>query len=273
MSGRNWFITGCSRGFGLALARTALDHGDHVIACARRAEDVQWALGEGNNILVLDLDVTCEEQIEAGVETALAKFGHIDILVNNAGHGLIGAIEETSTDEARAIFDVNVIGLIAVTRAVLPSMRQRGKGHILNISSAGGYTGSPGWAVYGATKWAVEGLTESMAMELAEFGIKVTAIALDSYGTGFMKAAWRAKAEIGAYAKTAGRARAMAETPGAYGQKDIGPAAEVVYRVTLEEDPPLNLPVGQFALKIGQSAASRFGRDLDRWASLSAAAG
>lgn len=273
MSGRNWFITGCSRGFGLALARTALDHGDRVVASARRAADVRAALGEAGDCLVLELDVTREEQIRAGVQEALKRYGHIDILVNNAGHGLVGAIEETSDDEARAIFDVNVIGLIAVTRAVLPSMRERRKGHIVNVSSAGGYIGSPGWGVYGATKWAVEGLTESMAMELAEFGIKATAVALDSYDTGFMKSAQRAKAEIGAYTQTAGTARAMAEQPLAYGQKSIRPAAEVVYRATLEAEPPLNLPVGQFALNIGKSVAARFGRDLDRWASLSAAAG
>jgi len=273
MSGRNWFITGCSRGFGLALAQVALDHGDRVVASARRAADVRTALGDGENILVLELDVTREDQIEHGVEQALTQFGHIDILVNNAGRGLIGAIEETSVAEARAIFDVNVIGLIAVTRALLPSMRARRKGHVVNVSSAGGYTGSPGWGVYGATKWAVEGLTESMSMELAEFGIKATAVALDSYGTGLMDAAQRAKQEIAAYAQTSGMARTMAGTPGAYGQKDIKPAAEVVYRVTLEDQPPLSLPVGQFALNIGQSVASRFGRDLDRWASLSAAAG
>jgi NAD(P)-dependent dehydrogenase (short-subunit alcohol dehydrogenase family) len=273
MSARNWFITGCSRGFGLALAKAVLDHGDRVVASARRAADVRAALGHADDVLVLELDVTRDDQIDAGVAEALARFGHVDILVNNAGHGLIGAIEETSTAEARAIFDVNVIGLIAVTRAILPSMRQRRSGHIINVSSAGGYTGSPGWGVYGATKWAVEGLTESMAMELAEFGIKVTSVALDSYGTDFMVAARRAEAEIGAYAQTAGTARAMAEKPGAYGQKAIGPAAEVVYRLSLETEPPLNLPVGQFALGIGRTAATRFGSDLDRWASLSAAAG
>lgn len=265
---RVWLITGCSRGFGLALAKVALEHGNRVIATARHREDIPMELKSSKDVFTVDLDVTQEDQISDAVRVSLEAFGNIDILVNNAGYGMIGAIEETTREEVRAIFDVNVLGLISVTRAVLPAMRARQCGHIINVSSAAGYGASPGWGVYGATKWAVEGLSQTMALELGSFGIKVSAVALDSYDTGFMKASHRTATQIEAYAKISAVARLMAARAGSYGQKDVRRAADIVFRATLENEVPLNLPVGSLALRVGRAAVSRFSDDLERWAEL-----
>jgi NAD(P)-dependent dehydrogenase (short-subunit alcohol dehydrogenase family) len=270
---RNWFITGSSRGFGLALARAALAHGDRVVASARNAADVERALASDDNLMIAELDVTDDGEIADAAASALDRFGHIDILVNNAGFGMIGAIEETARAETSAILDVNVSGLVATTRAFLPSMRQRGSGHIINVSSAGGYTGSPGWGVYGATKWAVEGLTETMAMELAGFGIRVTAVALDSYATGFMDAAHHTAEQNDVYAATSGMSRQLAAKPGGFGQKDVGLAAEAVYRATCEADPPLHLPIGELALTVARATTAQRQREIERWAALSSSGG
>lgn len=265
---RVWLITGCSGGFGLALAKVALDHGDRVIATARRCENIPLELKSSKNVITADLDVTLEYQVLNAVRVALETFGHIDILVNSAGYGMIGAIEETTREEMRAIFDVNVHGLISVTRAVLPAMRSRRCGHIVNVSSAAGYAASPAWGIYGATKWAVEGLSQTLALELRDFGIKVSSVALDSYDTGFMQSAHRTSTEIEAYAKISGVARSMADRAGAYGQKDVRRAANIVFRASLEKEAPLNLPVGSLALRVGRASVSRFSDDLERWAAL-----
>src|SRR5262245_41590464 len=160
-------ITGASRGFGLEITRAALDRGDSVVAAARDPQAVERAFGGHENLLPVALDVTKESQVQDAVRAAVARFGQIDILVNNAGRGLVGAVEETSSEEVRSAFAVNVEGLLAVTRAVLPSMRKRRSGRILNLSSVGGFSSWPGWGIYCATKFAVEGLSEAMHAELA----------------------------------------------------------------------------------------------------------
>ena len=134
-----WFITGASRGFGLEIARAVLERGDAVVAAARDPKVVEIALGQRDKLLSVELDVTDERQAQASVRAALARFGQIDVLVNNAGRGLLGAVEEASAEEIRSVFAVNVDGLLNVTRAVLPSMRERRSGRILNLSAAGGF--------------------------------------------------------------------------------------------------------------------------------------
>src|SRR5437870_3526456 len=141
-----WFITGASRGFGLEIARAALERGDAVVAAARDPQVVERALGRREQLLTVELDVTDERQAQAAVSAALARFGQIDVLVNNAGRGLLGAIEEASAEEVRSVFAVNIDGLLNVTRAVLPSMRERRSGRILNLSSVGGFSAWPGGA-------------------------------------------------------------------------------------------------------------------------------
>ena len=164
-----WFITGASRGFGLEIARAVLERGDAVVAAARDPKVVEITLGQRDKLLSVELDVTDERQAQASVRAALARFGQIDVLVNNAGRGLLGAVEEASAEEIRSVFAVNVDGLLNVTRAVLPSMRERRSGRILNLSAAAGFGAWPGWGVYCATKFAVEGLSEALRAELLPF--------------------------------------------------------------------------------------------------------
>ena len=158
-----WFITGASRGFGLEITREALGRGDSVVATARDPQAVLDAIPDADDrLLAVALDVGEPAQISAAVDAAIARFGRIDALINNAGRGLVGSVEETSDAEARAIFDVNVFGLLAITRAVLPHMRAQRSGLVVNLSSVGGFVAWPGWGVYAATKFAVEAISEAM---------------------------------------------------------------------------------------------------------------
>jgi NAD(P)-dependent dehydrogenase (short-subunit alcohol dehydrogenase family) len=166
---RTWFITGASRGFGALIAQEALEKGDAVVATARDPKSVTKRLGNHPNLLAVALDVTQEAQAHAAAKAAVERFGRIDILVNNAGYGLLGAVEEASAEEIEAVYRTNVFGLLAVTRAVLPHMRQQRSGRVLNISSVGGYRGFAGWGIYCSTKFAVEGLSEALAQELAHW--------------------------------------------------------------------------------------------------------
>ncbi len=157
---RTWFITGASRGFGALVAKEALNAGDAVVATARNPQHVIDALGDHPNLLAVALDVTNEAQAFEAAGAAVKRFGRIDVLLNNAGYGLLGAVEEAAASEVESVFRTNVFGLLNVTRAVLPHMRRQRSGHVINISSIGGYGSYPGWGVYCATKFAVEGLTE-----------------------------------------------------------------------------------------------------------------
>ncbi|GAB2445557.1 oxidoreductase [Streptomyces incanus] len=184
-----WFITGASRGFGREIARQALDRGDNVVATARRPEAVSPALpGYGDRLLPLALDVTDEAQARAATATAVETFGEIDVLVNNAGRGLLGAVEEASDAAVRAVYDTNVFGLLNVSRAVLPVMRRRRSGRVLNFSSLGGFSSSAGFGIYCSTKFAVEGISEAMHAELAPLGIEVTLVEPGYFRTDFLDA-------------------------------------------------------------------------------------
>jgi NAD(P)-dependent dehydrogenase (short-subunit alcohol dehydrogenase family) len=188
-----WFITGASRGFGIEITRQALGRGNQVAATARNLEAITQAIPDaGDALLALPLDVTSADQAAAAVSATIARFGRIDALVNNAGRGLLGAVEEVSDAEARAVFDVDVFGLLTVTHAVLPVMREQGAGTIINISSSGGFIGRSGWGVYCAAKFAVEGLSESIRHELAPLGIRVTAWAAPSAAT---RSSWRRRTD------------------------------------------------------------------------------
>src|SRR5258706_2591093 len=172
-----WFITGCSTGFGRELAKQALDRGFRTVVTARdsaKVEDI--ASGRGDLALVLQLDVTNPVEVDASVKSAEQHFGGIDVLVNNAGIGYFGAVEESDEAEVRRMFEINFFGLSRMTRAVLPGMRKRRKGHIVNISSIGGLRSFPTLAYYHATQYAVGGISESLALEVAPLRIKVTIV-------------------------------------------------------------------------------------------------
>jgi len=183
---RVWLITGCSTGFGRVLAEQALAQGDKVIATARKVDQIKDLEQKyPQTARALTLDVTQKATIESAVQEGLKSFCRVDVLVNNAGYGLTGALEEVSDKEIRDQFETNVFGLLNVTRAVLPTLRQQRSGHILNISSLAGRIGMPLLGIYNGSKFALEGLSESMSNELKSFGIKVTIVEPGGFATDF----------------------------------------------------------------------------------------
>jgi len=243
---KTWFITGASRGFGLRVARLALESGDAVVATARRAEAVVEALGDRPNLLALALDVTDEAQARAAAAAAVERFGAIDVLLNNAGFGLLGAVEEATAEEVERIYRTNVFGLLNVTRAVLPTMRQRRSGRILNISSIGGYRGAAGFGVYSSTKFAVEGLSEALHAELAPLGIHVTVVEPGYFRTDFLDASSLSVSPQGIadYNTTAGTIRDRAADLNHQQPGDPDRLARVLVDFADAPNPPVRLPLG-----------------------------
>lgn len=243
---KTWFITGASRGFGLRIARLALAQGDNVVATARREADVIEALGNQPGLLALSLDVTDETQARSAAAAAIARFGAIDVLLNNAGFGLLGAVEEASAEEVERVYRTNVFGLLAVTRAVLPYMRQRRSGRILNISSIGGYRAGPGFGVYASTKFAVEGLSEALHAELAPLGIHVTAVEPGYFRTDFLdsRSLSVSPTRIADYDPTAGAVRERAASLNHVQPGDPDKLAEVLVAFADAPNPPVRLPLG-----------------------------
>ncbi len=184
---RTWFITGTSQGIGLVLVKQLLAQGFNVVATARNAESLKKAVGFTTaQFLPLQVNLIDEESVKEAVKSAISKFGAIDYLVNNAGYGLIGGIEESSDAEVRANFDVNVFGLLNVTRAILPHMRAAKFGHVINLSSVFGLLAGAGWGIYCSTKFAVEAISEALAQEVKSFGINVTIIEPGYVRTNFL---------------------------------------------------------------------------------------
>ena len=246
-----WFITGCSSGFGQELARLVLARGWRAVVTARdKTRLAEFALGADDRALVLDLDITDGAQINAAVQAAEARFGHIDVLVNNAGYGYQAAIEEGEDAEIRAQFDANVFGLFAMTRAVLPGMRARRKGHVLNVTSVAGIIGYPGSGYYAASKHAVEGWSDSLADEGKPLGIKVTCIEPGPFRTDWAGRSLRQTPNrITDYASTAGIR--MKGTAGGSGTQAGDPvrAAEAMIQVTESENPPRHLVLGAWGVE------------------------
>ena len=262
-----WFITGASRGFGLEIARAALQRGDAVVAAARDPHVVERALGQREQLLTVELDVTDERHAQAAVGAALARFGQIDVLVNNAGRGLLGAVEEASAEEVRSVFAVNVDGLLNVTRAVLPSMRARRSGRILNLSSVGGFGAWAGWGVYCATKFAVEGLSEALHAELLPLGIRVTVIEPGTFRTDFLDASSlsRTKRVIGDYTGSSGNARQWADATNHDQLGDPVKAAAAIMTVATSADPPLRLQLGTDSLARVEAKLGHVATELAAW--------
>lgn len=190
-----WFVTGASKGFGRYFVEAALGQGDQVVATARDVATLQgFADAHGDNVLAQTLDVTDKAAVDHAIEEAVGHFGRLDVVVNNAGYGLFGAVEEISEQELRAQLDTNLFGALYVTQAVLPHMRAQGSGHIVQISTVGGVMSFPLLGGYHASKWALEGLSESLAQEVAEFGITVTLVEPGAFDTdwGGSSAVWAA---------------------------------------------------------------------------------
>src|SRR5450631_816353 len=245
-----WFITGCSSGFGRALAERVLLHGHRCVVTARNAGQIaDIVAAHPKAALALALDVTDERQRRDAIARAEDAFGRIDVLVNNAGHGYSAAIEEGDESDIRAMFDTNFFGLAAMTRSVLPGMRARARGHIINVSSIGGLVANPASGYYCATKFAVEGLSEALAKEVAPLGIRVTIIEPGPFRTDFQGRSMRpVKRTIDAYAGTAGTRRTQLRESSGKQAGDPARAADAIINVVESADPPLHLVLGRIGV-------------------------
>ncbi len=250
MADKTWLITGASRGFGAEIAKAVLAAGDAVIATARNQTALQL-LGASKDLLAVSMDVTQETQVQEAVAAGLDKFGQIDVLVNNAGFGLLGAIEESTLEEVESLYRTNVFGVLNVIRAVLPSMRQHRSGHIINLSSIGGYRASAGWGIYNSTKFAVEGITEALHHELAPLGIHVTVVEPGYFRTDFLDhtSLRKTATQISDYAETVGKIRAFAAERNHQQPGDPTKLAQAILQLAAANKPPLRLPLGTDTLQ------------------------
>ncbi|PRY39660.1 oxidoreductase [Umezawaea tangerina] len=263
-----WFITGASRGFGRELTASALAHGDRVVATARNPEAVTDAFPEaGDALLALPLDVTDEARAAAAVAAGVERFGRIDVVVNNAGYGIFGAVEEISDAEARDLFDTNVFGLLAVTRAVLPTLREQGGGHVVNIGSSAGFAAGAGRGLYGASKFAVEAITEALRGELAPLGIRVTVVEPGSFRTGFLTPDSRRgpATTIPAYAGTVGVLRTAIEGNDGRQPGDPVKAAAAIRRLVAAAEPPSRLQLGSDSVALVEGKLAAVAEELSAW--------
>lgn len=263
---RTWFITGCSSGFGRSIAEAALLAGDHVIATARRQEDLEMLehVGAGR-CQGLALDITQADQVRTVIATAAQITGKIDVCVNNAGYGLIGAVEECSEEQIRTNFETNFFGALNVIRSILPVMRAQKSGHIITISAAAAITNYPGFGVYGAAKAAVESLSESLRAEVQPHGIKVTLVQPGPFRTAFIAKGLDHAVKMPEYAGSAGKfanflANVEGKQPG-----DPDRAAELIVQMVHESKSPLRLPLGKYAVKKIRDMANQRLREVDEW--------
>ena len=264
---RVWFITGASRGFGALVTAEALAVGDAVVATARDPKTVTARFGEHPRLLPVQLDVTKEDQAHAAVAAALKKFGRIDILLNNAGYGLLGAVEESSAAEVEHLFGTNVFGLLNVTRAVLPEMRRQHSGHVINISSIGGYASHEGWGVYCATKFAVEGITEALSAELAPLGIRATVVEPGFFRTDFLddQSLVKTKNRIADYADTVGAMRDFAAGANHAQPGDPAKLAKAMIIMVNAPTPPLRMPFGSDTVARIAEKNSQVAAEVKQW--------
>ncbi|ASY73330.1 short-chain dehydrogenase [Sinorhizobium fredii USDA 205] len=266
-----WFITGASRGFGALMTKGALAAGDAVVATARNPSAVIEQIGDNSNLLAVALDVTNEAQAKEAAAKAIERFGRIDVLVNNAGYGLLGAVEEATAEEIEKLYATNVFGVLKVTRAVLPYMRRQRSGHVLNFSSIGGYFGYPGWGVYGSTKFAVEGLSESLSAELEPFGIKVTIIEPGFFRTDFLadNSLSVSAAAIPDYIGTpAGNMRDFAADANHAQPGNPAKLAAGIVTLVNSAKPPLRMPFGSDTVAVIEEQNASVARELAEWREL-----
>jgi len=262
-----WLITGCSTGFGRELARLVLERGWRAVVTARDASKVaDLAAGHGERALVLPLDVTKHAQVVDVVAKAKAKLGRIDVLVNNAGYGYLAAIEEGEDDAVRALFETNVFGLVDLTKTVLPIMRAQKSGLIVNVSSIGGITSFAATGYYHATKYAVEGLSESLATEVKPLGIDVLIVEPGPFRTNWAGSSMQRSATVlEAYAGTAGERRKQTDERSGKQAGDPVRGAQAIIDAALSDTPPLRLLLGKVALDLARKKLDRLRSDFDAW--------
>ncbi len=267
-----WFITGCSTGFGRELARHLLEAGYRTVVSARNPDDLKDLAGTGEALL-LQLDVTDQQQVDAAVKSAEEKFGRIDVLVNNAGIGYFGAVEESEDAQVRWMFEVNVFGLGRMIRAVLPGMRKRRRGFIVNISSIGGIRAFPGLGYYNATKFAVEGLSDALWQEVEPLGIKVMVVEPSGFRTDWAgRSAAESPQRIDDYVATAGARRRQIR---AYSGKQPGDpvrAAHAIVKAVESVNPPRHLLLGNAAFDLAALKLEELRQEFSAWEAVARAA-
>lgn len=269
-----WFITGCSTGFGRELAKEVLASGYRAAVAARNTDDVKDITDAyPETAVAVKLDVTKPNEISEAVAQIQEKFGQIDVLVNNAGIGYFGAIEESEEDEVRRMFEINFFGLANVTKAVLPILRKQRSGHILNVASIGGLVGFPAVGFYNATKFAVDGYSESLSKELAPLGIKVTVIAPSGFRTDWAgRSANNSKIVIDDYKETAEANKNSIRGYSGNQPGDPVRAAKAMIKAVESDNPPLRLLLGEAALKGARNKIELLKKDFDTWAEVTVGA-
>lgn len=250
MKKRIWLITGISSGLGKALSQTVMDNGDFVIGTFRQQSQTDNFNNEHKGkALALTLDITNTGDIENAVEAIKSRFGKIDVLVNNAGYGFAGAIEETSEEETREIFETNFFGTLHLTKKMMPLFRQQKFGHIIQISSHGGFKAFAGFGIYNASKFALEGFSEALALEVAPLGIRVTIVEPGPFRTNFAGNSFReAEKIIDDYEETSGLFRQRIKSVDGKQEGDPTKAAKAIIGIVASENPPLRLPLGKVAI-------------------------
>ena len=271
---KTWFITGASSGFGEALATYLLEKGDSVAATFRKPEQAaEFTAKDAVCTFGVVCDVTNEAQVKTAVAEAIGRFGRLDVIVNNAGYGSMGSIEEVPADEVQRQFDVNVFGALHVLRAVLPHLREQRSGHILNITSIGGLRAFPGVGIYNASKFALEGIGESLSLQLAPLGIHVTNIEPSGFRTKWAgESATFVDTKIADYQATVGEN--MRQIQGYSGSQPGDPvrAARAMYDVVQLAHPPLHLPLGKAAVKGAREKFASISKELEQYAQVGEAA-
>jgi NAD(P)-dependent dehydrogenase (short-subunit alcohol dehydrogenase family) len=268
--GRVWLITGCSAGFGREIALAALAAGDRVLATARRPETLADLEAHGGDRLrTATLDVTDAGQVDAAVKTALETFGRIDVVVNNAGNGSVGAVEELTTAELRELMEVMFFGAVEVTKAVVPHLRAQGSGTVVQVSSMGGQVSMPGFGAYCAAKFALEGLSEALAAEVAPFGVRVLIVEPGAFRTEFGGARMHRSRTIDAYAVSTSGTRGAVEAMDGTQPGDPAKAAAAIVRAVGSGDAPLRLALGADAVDAIRAQHGALAADLAAWEDVS----
>lgn len=260
-----WFITGCSSGLGRALARRVLTRGHRLVATARRKETLaDLVASHPDHCRALALDVAVAAQIAPVVAQAAAAFGRLDVVVNNAGYGLIGAVEEVSDEQIARCFETNFFGALRVMRAALPILRAQRRGHFVNISAAAAIANYPGFSIYGATKCALEGVSESLAAEVRPLGLKVTLVQPGPFRTDFIaRSLERAPGRIADYEASSGKFLRFLETMSGRQPGDPDKAADAIIAAVASEPPPLRLVLGKYANEKARRKLASAARELD----------
>jgi len=267
---RTWFITGAGRGFGALIVEEALSRGDNVVATTRDPSELIRRYAGEARLLALPLDVTDERQAHEAAAEAVQRFGRIDVLVNNAGYGLLSAVEEASAEEIVNQYRTNVFGVLAVTRAVLPHMRRQRSGHVMNISSIGGYSAYQGWGVYGSTKFAIEGITEAMALELKPLGIHATVVEPGFFRTDFLdeRSLHRSANVIDDYDETVGAMRRLATDVNHAQPGNPAMLAKALMALADARHPPVRLPLGSDTVARIEAKNRFVAEELAQWREL-----